>query len=139
VTPDYSTWHEETLRVALQQLHQAAADSLSAVRYWHDGPHWAEWLRGVLGEAGAPVTLEGVRYVLGLLDADVRSHMLAGRMPTPELRAQVLVWRYGAEDALMALVGPAWARGELPEENVAWLLLHPERIPANFPLYCEVS
>jgi hypothetical protein len=130
-----STWHERTLREALQQLHQAAPDSLPAVRYWHDGPHWAEWLRGVLASMPAPLGLADAAYVRELLASDIATHLTAGQLPTPELEATLLRWRHGPEGALHAFVQAAWDRGEVPDDNTAWLLLHQDKIPADFPMY----
>lgn len=128
---------ENTLRQELHRLHEKTAEALPAMPYCHEGPHFAEWLAEVLPGCAAPLAAEDARYVLALLKADVRSQVLVGRSPSPELWATMLRWRHGAEGALDHFVQAAWARSELPDENVTWLLLHPERIAENFPMYCE--
>lgn len=126
---------ENTLRGALRELHGKPAGALPAVPYRDDGPHFAEWLVEVLPGCAPPLTAEDARYVLALLKADVRSQLLAGYLPSPELRATMLRWQHGSDQALLHFVNVSWARGEMPDDNVTWLLLHPGEIPANFPLY----
>lgn len=128
---------ERLLRDALQQLHRRPASELPAVPYDHDGPHWAEWLVENLPAGIDPLCVKDARYLIGMLKLDIRTEITRGKLPSPELRATLLRWQHGPEDALYAFVQPAWARGEVPDDNVTWLLLHPDKVPANFPMFCE--
>jgi hypothetical protein len=127
----------QLLRDDLAALHLRDAASLPEVQYDHDGAHWAEWLMNIAASLDGPATMSDARYAVTLLRADILAHAERGQYPTPELRAMSLFLRYGKVDALLRFVTPCWDAGEYPDPNVAWLLLHPDRMPVNFPMYCR--
>jgi hypothetical protein len=130
-----ATTMREGLRGELAWLHGREAESLPSVAYASDGPYWAEWLLEAMPVPGHALTVDDMHFLLAMLSSDIRSQILAGNLPSPELRATMLIWKHGPDNALMVFVQPAWDKGECPDDNIAWLLLHPDRIPDNFCMF----
>jgi hypothetical protein len=117
-------YNVRAVRAFARRLRGLAAGDLPPIPYCHD---W--WWRDFVLET--PPDRFWSRLAL-------HSKARAGRglLRSPELVATMYRWQYPT-DALRMFVGEALGRGEMPDAHALWLLLHPEQIPLDFPMYLE--
>jgi hypothetical protein len=125
-------YNPQAVRAYARRLRGMTAGELPPIPYCHDW-WWRETLLEML-PAGRLTDGDVQRLLHALTDhALVRSR--AGLWRSPELWATIYRLQYGG-DAIRMFVGEALGRGEMPQQHALWLLLHPEQMPSDFPMYC---
>jgi hypothetical protein len=125
-------YNVRAVRAFARRLRGMTADELPALDYCRD---W--WWRAALLEMlpAGRLTDADVQRLLHTLTSHALTRSRAGLWRSPELTATIYRLQYGG-DAIRMFVGEALGRGEMPQQHALWLLLHPEQMPKDFPMYC---
>jgi hypothetical protein len=130
-SPAWQTFKAQALRREVRRLRGLAAGDLPPIPYCHDW-WWRDFVPEVL--PAGKLTDGDVQFLLHMLTPHALARAAVGLWRSPELWATIYRLQYGG-DAIRMFVGEALGRGEMPQQHALWLLLHPEQMPMDFPLY----
>jgi hypothetical protein len=125
-------YNVRAVRAFARRLRGLAAGDLPPIPYCHDW-WWRDFVPEVL--PAGKLTDGDVQFLLHMLTPHALARAASGLWRSPELTATIYRLQYGG-DAIRMFVGEALGRGEMPQQHALWLLLHPEQMPKDFPMYC---